>query len=172
MFLFVSFVCLLMHLIHEIRSMTFEYSSREYQIVLRPDLLLNLFETGVMRVINELTKIEDANLMQLKVSRSSLKFKNVTFTRYIADDDRDQADFYVRPVFKSRQNKVTEPADIMTKISNVDPALACVQLSVNFSFCSFQKKLNSETYKLNFIRARSSSRYCSLIQSNMCSFLS
>jgi hypothetical protein len=43
-----------------------EYSSREYQVVLRPDLLIDSFETGVMRILDELTKTEDAKLFGSK----------------------------------------------------------------------------------------------------------
>ncbi len=43
-----------------------QYSSRDYQVVLRPDLLINAFEIGVMRIFDELTKTEDAKLFGSK----------------------------------------------------------------------------------------------------------
>ena len=79
-------------LAHKIMSMDCEYSSREYQVVLRPDLVINSFETGVMRILNELTKIENIKTIQFKVSRSSLKFKDESLVQYILVNSRDSKD--------------------------------------------------------------------------------
>ena len=95
--------------------MDYEYSSREYQVVLRSDLLVNSFEAGVTWILEELTKIEDSKTINFKVSRSSLKFKNVSVVRYVSDNNRDSKDFYIPVKFKSRKNKVDEPADIVMK---------------------------------------------------------
>ncbi|CAF2521268.1 unnamed protein product [Rotaria sp. Silwood2] len=160
MLLFVPFVWILINHAHNIMSMDCEYTSREYQIVLRPDLLINSFETGVMKVIDELAKIEDAKIMPFKVSRSSLKFKNVPFTQYVLDNSRDKNDFYIRPVFKTRQKKIAEPADIVMKISNIDPALACVQLTVaedyiNNTITKFELDIHTNNGELTVKSARS-----------------
>jgi hypothetical protein len=134
MLLCITFLWVLVLHVHKIMSFDCEYSSREYQVVLRPDLLMSSFETGVMRVIDELAKIENANILNFKVSRSSLKFKNVSVVRYIPDNNRDAKDFYIPIKFKSRQKKIDEPADIVLKLSNADPALTCMPLTVNISF--------------------------------------
>jgi hypothetical protein len=134
MFLIVTFIWILIHHVHTITSLDCEYSSREYQVVLRPDLLVNSFDTGVTRILDELTKIENAKIIQFKVSKSSLQFKNVSLVNYIPGSNRDSNDFYIPPIFKSRRKATTEPADIVTKISNPDPALACVPLTVYIFF--------------------------------------
>jgi len=107
-----------------------EVSSREYQVVLRTDLFVNSFASGVKQVIDELAMIEDTDTMAFKVSRSSLKFKNVTIARYIPSDNRDANDFSIRLRFKSRRKKADGPADIVLKIADVDPALSCVPLQI------------------------------------------
>ncbi|CAM4818125.1 unnamed protein product [Rotaria magnacalcarata] len=112
-------------------SLNCEYSSQEYQVVLQPDILMNSFENGVMQVISELAKIEKNNIMNFKVSKSSLAFKNVSLARYTIDNSRDLSDFYLKPVFKSRRNKPTKPADIVMKFSAEDPELVCIQLTTS-----------------------------------------
>lgn len=99
-------------------------------MVLRPESLIASFKTGVTHVLDELTKLEQAKTMDFKVSMSSLKFKNVSVTEYVSSNARDSADFYLPLRFKSRQKKANEPADIVMKTSNADPALACMPLKV------------------------------------------
>ncbi len=60
MLLFPTFIWILIHHTYKILSMDCEYSLREYQVVLRPDLLMKSFENGVMRIVDELAKIENA----------------------------------------------------------------------------------------------------------------
>lgn len=146
--------------IQKIMSMDCEYSSREYQVVLRPDLLMNSFENGVTRVIDELAKIEDAKTMKFKVSRSSLKYKNVTIVRYIPEESRDSDDFYIPIIFKSRRKKLNEPADIVFKISNPDPLLTCIPLMVaedyvNSTKIKFELDIHGENGQLRSKSAHS-----------------
>ena len=115
-------------------TMTCTHSSREYQIVLRSDLLTPSFEAGVNQVVDQLSRIEKEKLMNIKVLRSSLKFNNVSLVRYILDPERASTDLNTELTFKSRRKRVDESADIVTKISNPDPALACVALKVSTSF--------------------------------------
>lgn len=115
----------------QVLSLDCEYSSREYQVVLRPSIMMPAFKAGVTQVLDELTKIEQSGKMDFKVSVSSLKFKNVSFTEYVSSNIRDASDFYVPLRFKSRQKKVNEPADIVMKISNTDPEISCWPLKVN-----------------------------------------
>ncbi len=112
-------------------SMDCEYSSREYQVAIRPELLTTSFKNGINQILDELTKIERAQVIDFKVSVSSLKFKNVSVTEYIPASSRDSADFNVPLRFKSRQKKPSEPADIVMKTSNADPELACWPLKVS-----------------------------------------
>ena len=137
--LMIYFWILIRHM-HNIMSMGCEHTSREYQVNLRSDLLASSFEAGVIKVIDELTKIEKTETMPFKVSRSSLKFKNISLSRYILDENRSSDDFYIPSLFKSRRKKVDDPADIVMKISNPDPALACVPLKVNIVF-DFEKRI-------------------------------
>jgi hypothetical protein len=111
-------------------SMDCEYSSREYQVGIRPELLTTSFKNGINQILDELTKIERAQVIDFKVSVSSLKFKNVSVTEYIPASSRDPADFNVPLRFKSRQKKASEPADIVMKTSNADPKLACWPLEI------------------------------------------
>ena len=108
-----------------------EYSSREYQVVLRPGILSGSFKTGINQILNELTLIEKANLLDFKVSVSSLKFKNESYTEYIPADNRNPNDFILPLRFKSRQKKANEPSDIVMKTSNADPVLACLPVTVS-----------------------------------------
>ncbi|CAF0715274.1 unnamed protein product [Adineta steineri] len=121
---------ILFYHIHRIISMECEYSSREYQVVLRPDLLANSFQAGVMKFIDVLAKIEDTKVIDFKVSRSSLKYKNMTIVDYTPQNSQLSEEFFIPIKFKSRQKKTTEPADIVMKISNADPGLSCVPLTV------------------------------------------
>lgn len=111
-------------------AMDFEYSSREYQVVLRPDILANSFESGVLHVFDELTKIENTKLIPFEISRSSLKFKKQTLVPYTLDASRQSNDFFIPVIFKSRRKKPKQPADIVMKLSNADPALTCIPLTV------------------------------------------
>ncbi|CAF0916168.1 unnamed protein product [Rotaria sordida] len=160
MYLFIPFIWILINHVYKIMSMDCEYSSREYQVFLRPDLMINSFETGVMQVIDELVKIEDLKMIPFKVLQSSLKFKNVSFTQYVSDNNRPENDFYIRPVFKSRQKKITAPADIVMKISNIDPALACLQLKIaedylNSTVVKFELDIHTDNGKLTVKSAHS-----------------
>jgi hypothetical protein len=112
-------------------SLDCEYTSREYQVVLRPEIVTPSFKTGVNQVLDELSKIEKAKEIDFKVSLSSLKFKNVTVSEYISADIRDTTDFNLPLRFKSRHKKASEPADIVMKTSNADPELACLPLKVS-----------------------------------------
>ena len=127
-------LCLLSVQIVVIMTMTCTHSSREYQVVLRSDLLTDSFEAGVNQVLDQLTRIEKEKLMDMKVLRSSLQFKNVSLVRYIVDPERVSDDLNTELSFKSRRKRIDESADIVTKISNPDPALACVSLKVSTSF--------------------------------------
>ena len=106
-----------------------EHSSREYQVVLRSDIMTgaNSFVDGVMMVIDELTAIERAGIIDFQVNRSSLKITNITVVKYQALLSND---LRLAVQMKSRQKKTNEPADFVFKISNADPILACVSLDV------------------------------------------
>ena len=117
--------------IEYVSSLDCEYTSREYQVVLRPTIMVPSFRNGVDQVLDELNKIEKSQELDFKVSLSSLKYKNVSVSEYIPSDSRDETDFNVPLRFKSRRKKVDEPADIVMKTSNVDPELACWTLKVN-----------------------------------------
>lgn len=108
-----------------------DYSSREYQVVLRPGILSGLFKTGINQILSELTAIEKANALDFKVSVSSLKFKNESYTEYIPANNRNPNDFILPLRFKSRQKKADEPSDIVMKASNADPVLACLPVTVS-----------------------------------------
>ena len=131
---FVSCLCLVVLSAGYVLSMDCTYSSREYQVVLRPELLTASFKNGMTKVLDELTKIERADVIDFKVSVSSLKFKNVSVSEYIPANSRDPADFTIPLRFKSRRKKANEPADIVMKTSNVDPELACWTLDVSEFF--------------------------------------
>ena len=111
-------------------AMECEYSSREYQVVLRPDVFDESFGAGVLRVFDELINIENTRLIPFKISQSSLKLKNQTLVPYTLDASRQVNDFFIPVIFKSRRKKPTHPADIVMKISNADPALTCIPLTV------------------------------------------
>jgi len=111
-------------------SLKCEYTSREYQVVLRPEFMTTSFRTAVNQILDELTKIERAEVIDFKVSVSSLKFKNVSVTEYILPSIRDTTDVNVPLRFKSRQKKASEPADIVMKTSNADPELACWSVKI------------------------------------------
>ncbi|CAM4900644.1 unnamed protein product [Rotaria socialis] len=153
MLLFIPLLWILIQHASNSMSLNCEYSSQEYQVVLRPDILMNSFENGVMQVVNELAKIEKNNIMNFKVSKSSLAFKNVSLARYTIDDSRDLSDFYLKPVFKSRRNKPTKPADIVMKFSAEDPELICIQLTTSTAFADstttkFELDIHSENGQL------------------------
>jgi hypothetical protein len=122
-----------------------EYTSREYQVALRTEFMASSFKTAVSQVLDELTKIEQAQAIEFKVSVSSLKFKNVSVTEYILPVIRSTTDVNVPLRFKSRQKKASEPADIVMKTSNADPELACWPLKVSvfliFSSLYLKQKL-------------------------------
>ncbi|CAF0944520.1 unnamed protein product [Adineta ricciae] len=111
-----------------------EYSSREYQVVLRPDIFDNSFESGVLRVLDELIKIGNTKLIPFEISQSSLKLKNQTLVPYTLDASRQSNDFFIPVIFKSRRKKPTHPADIVMKISNADPALTCIPLTISDNY--------------------------------------
>jgi hypothetical protein len=127
-------LALLFFISNAVEARDCEYSSREYQVVLHPDPLIGSFKSGVDRVLAELTRIERSNILEFKVSVSSLKLKNVSVIEYVPRADRDANDFYLPLRFKSRQKKPYEPADIMLKVSNSDPAVACLSLKVSLSY--------------------------------------
>ena len=131
---FGSCLCLLVLSAGYVLPMDCEYSSREYQVVLRPELLTASFKNGITKILDELTNIERAQVIDFKVSVSSLKFKNVSVCEYIPANNRDPADFDIPLRFKSRKKKFNEPADIVMKTSNVDPELACWTLDVSDFF--------------------------------------
>ena len=134
MFFIAIFLCFAVFHADYVLSLECEYSSREYQVVLRPPMMIPSFKAGVMQVLDELTKIAEAGVMDFKVSASSLKFKNVSFTEYVSSNIRDPSDFHVPLRFKSRQKKANESADIVMKISNADPEIACWPLEVTICF--------------------------------------
>jgi len=121
---------LILHFGTGVFSLDCEYSSREYQVTIRPEILKNSFKSGITLILDELTKIEKDPEVDFKVSLSSLKYKNVSVTEYILPSTRDVTDLYVPLRFKSRQKKANEPADIVMKTSNADPELACLSLDV------------------------------------------
>ncbi len=133
MLFIIFFWCAVLHAGH-VLSLNCEYSSREYQVVLRPEVLTASFKNGITQILDEFTKIEKARVIDFKVSVSSLKFKNVSVTEYVLPNTRDPADCNVPLRFKSRQKKANEPADIVMKTSNVDPELACWSLKVSVFF--------------------------------------
>ncbi|UJR29162.1 hypothetical protein I4U23_010376 [Adineta vaga] len=157
--LIVSYI-LIIH-IYGIMAMDCEYSSREYQVVLRPDLLINSFEAGVMRIFEELDRIEDAKRIPFKLSRSSLKFKNETLVSYTHDLSRNSEDFFIPITFKSRRKKPTEAADIVMKMSNADPAITCTPLTVSENYTNSTKiKFELDIHAENgFLRAQSAHSY-------------
>ena len=116
-----------------------EYTSREYQVVLKPEILsgANSFADGVSLVLDELQSIENAGLIDFKVSRSSLNVKNVTSAKYAAED-RD--DLQMKITMKSREKKADEPADFVLKFSNADPTLACVSLKIADAYSDYAEK--------------------------------
>lgn len=131
MFVNAIFLCLVVLHVGPISSMDCEYSSREYQVALHPAILMPSFKSGITQILDELTKIERAQVLNFKVSVSSLQFKNVSVTEYVPHDDRDLNDFNVPLRFKSRQKKVNGVIDIVMKTSNADPELACWPLQVS-----------------------------------------
>jgi len=118
------------------KTLDCEYTTREYQVVLKPEILsgTNSFDYGVSLVLDELDAIENASLIDFKVSRSSLKFKNVTSFKYHA---QQRADTQLKITMKSRQKKVDEPADFVLKFSNADPTLACIPLKIADTYSEY-----------------------------------
>lgn len=125
----IGITIIILHIVSAL-SIDCEYSSREYQVAIRPDILKNSFKDGITQILDELTNIERDPEVDFKVSKSSLKFKNISVTEYILPGNRHAADLYVPLRFKSRQKKSNEPADIVMKTSNADPQLACLSLKV------------------------------------------
>lgn len=124
---FVSCLCLVVLSSGYVLSMDCKYSSREYQVVLRPELLTAPFKNGLTIVLDELTNIERADVIDFKVSVSE----------YIPANSRDPADFNIPLRFKSRRKKSNEPAGIVMETSNVDPKLACWTLDVSEFFIAY-----------------------------------
>lgn len=120
-------------------SMDCEYSSYEYQVYLRSDLMVDSFKDGVMQVLDELSTIEQKKIFPFKVSRSSLNYLNVSLTYYVLDNNRDINDFYVKPVFKSRKKKPSKPTDLVMKLSDIDPLAVCIKLTVNIIIIQLYK---------------------------------
>jgi len=139
MLIAITFVYLAVFCTGQVSSLDCEYSSREYQVALQPELLMGSFNDGILEILDELTKIEKGKVIDFKVSVSSMKLKNVTVTEYIPANNRDSNDFYVPLRFKSRRKKKTEPADIVMKTSNADPQLACLSLTVNVALFHFSR---------------------------------
>ena len=127
----ITFLCFAIFNAGYVLSLDCEYSSREYQVVLRPAIVSSSFHTGVNQVLDELDKIEKTKELDFKVSPSSLKYKNVSVSEYIPADIRDAKDFHIPLRFKSRRKKIDEAADIVMKTSNADPELACWPLKVS-----------------------------------------
>lgn len=112
------------------KSLECNYTSREYQIVLKPDIVSgrNTFSHGVLLVLDELDAMEQSGLIDFTVSRSSLKFKNITSAKYLSQSTEDLT---MKITMKSRQKNTSEQADFVLKFSNADPNLACVPLTIN-----------------------------------------
>jgi hypothetical protein len=126
-----------------------EYSSREYQIVLKPELVsgTNSFAYGVSLVLDELSAIEKAAVLDFKVSRSSLKFKNVTSIKYYA---QNVDDLQFKITMKSRQKAFDAPADFVLKFSNSDPTLACIPLKIADIYSKYaEDKFELDLHALN-----------------------
>ena len=126
-----------------------EYTSREYQVVLNPEILsgTNSFTDGVSLVLDELETIENARLIDFKVSRLSLKFKNITSGKYSVEH---QEDLQMKITMKSRQKQVDEPADFVLKFSNADPTLACVSLKIANAYSDYvEKKIELDFHVAN-----------------------
>lgn len=130
MFEFNAFVVLSLFIsvIHG-KKLECQYNSREYQVVLNPNLFSGVksFADGVNRILDELTTIEKNSQFEFRVSRSSLQYNNVTTVRYIATN---LTDLQYPIKMKSRQKVVNEPADFVLKFSNSDPLLTCVHLNL------------------------------------------
>lgn len=120
-------------------SMDCEYSSYEYQVYLRSDLMVDSFKDGVMQVLDEFSTIEKKKIFPFKVSRSSLNYLNVSLTYYVLDNNRDINDFYVKPIFKSRKKKPSKPTDLVMKLSDIDPLAVCIKLTVNIIIIQLYK---------------------------------
>ena len=138
-------ICLVLLMSVSGRKLQCEYNSREYQVVLDPEILSGSksFSDGVGMVIDALTTIERNGTLDFSVSRSSLQFSEVTTFRYFA---RNRADLQFPIKMKSRQKKINQPADFVLKFSHPDPTLACVPLTVT-------KKYNDVTeskFELDF----------------------
>ena len=126
-----------------------EYTSREYQIVLRADILSgnNSFASGVSMVLDELDAIENSGFLDFKVSRSSLTIKNVTSGKYSVQHPED---LNMKITMKSRQKKPNEPADFVLKFSNADPSLACVALQVDSTYADHvERKFELDFHAIN-----------------------
>jgi hypothetical protein len=126
-----------------------EHSSREYQVILRPEIMsgANSFAQGVTAVIDELAAIEKAGVINFNISRSSLKITNVTVVKYQALIPND---LLLTIQLKSRKKKLDQPADFVFKVSNADPILACVPLSVANAYANFTEvKFELDFYATN-----------------------
>jgi hypothetical protein len=78
MFLIGILLCLTIFHSNNVLSLDCEYSSREYQVVFRPSIMLPSFKAGLMQVVDKLTKIKQTGMINFKISASSLKLKNVS----------------------------------------------------------------------------------------------
>jgi hypothetical protein len=126
-----------------------DYTSREYQIVLKPEIAsgANSFADGISLVLNELEKIENTGLIDFKLTRSSLKIKNITSGKYFIENPDD---LQMKITMKSREKKIGEPADFVLKFSNADPSLACVPLKIAKAFTDYvEKKIELDLHVTN-----------------------
>jgi hypothetical protein len=150
MFIMTIFLWFTIFHVGYVLSLDCELTSREYQVVLRPELMTPSFKNGVTTILDELTKIEKAKVIDFKVSLSSLQYKNVSVTEYVLPSTRNPSDCNVPLRFKSRQKKPTEPADIVMKTSNGDPELACWPLKVHSAYVdSVNTKFELDVYAEN-----------------------
>lgn len=105
------------------------------------------FADGVSLLLDELETIENAGLIDFKVSRLSLKFKNVTSGKYSVEH---REDLQMKITMKSRLKKVNEPADFVLKFSNADPTLACVPMKIADAYTDYvEKKIELDFHVAN-----------------------
>lgn len=133
-----------------------QYSSREYQVMLNPEIFAQegSFFNGVHKVVDFLTVIERNGSINFQVSRSSLKFNNISIVNY---ESQNQNDLKLPIIMKSRRKQADQLADFVLKISSADPELACVQLDargiydvglehkVEMDFHAYQGKVMAKT---------------------------
>jgi len=149
MHILIQFCVLLSIVLVDGKKSDCEYTSREYQIVLKPDILSgkNSFIYGVSLVLAELAVIENAGFLDFKVTRSSLTVKNVTSAKFSAEHPED---LNMKITMKSRQKKLDEPGDFVLKFSNADPSLACVPLQLDNLYAEHaERKFELDLHAVN-----------------------